>query len=170
MNLIRYVELSLLLILAVVSDIKFYKIKNKILLPFMMLGILTNFIASGINGLKFSLVGLFIPMVILIVLYALKMLGAGDIKLFCAIGSMMGLLFCLYIMAYSFIAGGAISLLIIILRKNGKERLKVLVEYFKACLICFTILPYSDFKETGDGGKFHFAIAIAVGTCLYIAI
>ena len=47
MNMMKYSELSLLLILAVVSDIKYYKIKNKILLPFIIIRNFDEFFRFG---------------------------------------------------------------------------------------------------------------------------
>jgi prepilin peptidase CpaA len=165
---IKYIELSILLILALISDIKLYKIKNKIILPFIIIGIMTNLLNSGINGFRESLIGIAVPVVVLIILYAVRMLGAGDIKLFGAIGSIMGYEFCLFTIVFSFIAGGVIASILIILRKNGRRRFSHLFEYIKACIVCFTLLPYSDFDDKSDGEKFHFAVAITLGTMIHV--
>ena len=144
---IKYIELSLLLILALISDIKLYKIKNIIILPFIIIGIMTNILNSGLYGFRNSLIGVAVPVVVLIILYALKMLGAGDIKLFGAIGSIMGYEFCLFTIVFSFIAGGVIACILILLRKNGRKRFSHFFEYIKACIVCFALLPYSDFDD-----------------------
>ncbi|WP_432663234.1 prepilin peptidase [Wukongibacter baidiensis] len=161
--ILKYVELALLLILALISDIKTYKIKNNIVYPFILIGLITNMYLEGLDGLVFAIKGMIIPIVILIIFFALRMLGAGDIKLFSAIGAIMGIDFALKAIIYSFLAGGAIALLLIILRRNGVERLKHLFIYLKNCLITFSLLPYTDFNDKSDGGKFRFAFAIVCG-------
>jgi len=76
---------------------------------------------DGVRGLLDSLLGIIVPFLLLIVLYALRMLGAGDVKLFSAIGAVLGVRAALWIMAYSFLAGGVIALIILIINRNGKE-------------------------------------------------
>ena len=110
-------EVSILLFLAVINDIKENKIKNKVILPFLLLGLITNFIMDGKIGVKNSLIAILIPFLTLFLFYVLGMLGAGDIKFFCAIGSIMGIEFIIYSMAYSFIIGGVIAIIIMLSRK-----------------------------------------------------
>ncbi len=164
--ILKYIELALLLILALISDIKTYKIKNNIVYPFIIIGFITNLYLGGLDGLISSFKGMMIPIIILIIFFVLRMLGAGDIKLFSAIGAIMGIEFVLISIIYSFLAGGAIALLLIILRRNGIERLKHLFMYLKSCIITFSLLPYADFNDKSDGGKFRFAFAVVCGVAI----
>lgn len=152
--------------LALISDAKTYKIKNTILYPFVLIGLATGFLSEGIDGVIRSLLAAVLPVLALIILYFLRMLGAGDIKLFSAIGAIMGIKFVLYAMAYSFLSGGVIALVIMGLRKNGLERLKHLLNYIKTCFITFSIHPYTDFENKTDGAKFPFSYAVACGTLI----
>lgn len=136
----------------------------------MFLGLVTNFIEGGAKGITESLFGIFLPFVLLILLFILRMLGAGDVKLFCAIGSIVRFRDILYVMAYSFLAGGVIAIIILLLRKNGKERFRHIATYFKYSLLTFKITPYTDFENKEDGGKFRFAYAIASGGIIYIVL
>lgn len=162
---IRYFELIILLILALISDIKTYKIKNMIVYPFIIIGIITNFYFNGLHGLFFSLKGMIVPVFLLIIFFILRMLGAGDIKLFSAIGSIMGVKFVIFTILYAFLAGGVIALLLMIVRKNGIKRFMYLFKYLKSCFITLSILPYTDFSDKSDKGKFRFAVAIVCGVC-----
>jgi prepilin peptidase CpaA len=148
------------------SDIETYKIKNIIVYPFIIIGIITNLYLDGIGGLFFSLKGVIIPIFLLNILFILRMLGAGDIKLFSAIGAIMGGKFVLYTILYSFLCGGFIALLLIIIRKNAMERFKELYIYLKNSFITSSILPYTDFKDKSDGGKFRFTMAVTCGICI----
>ena len=149
------------------DDIKSYKISNKITIPYILAGIIFNTTQEGFSGLWDSIFGIVAPFILLILFFALKMLGAGDIKLFCAIGSIMGVNFILYNLIYSFLCGGIIALIFMIARKNAYERFKYLLSYFKRCILSFNIYPYSN-KTTNDDSHFRFAYAIACGTIIQV--
>jgi prepilin peptidase CpaA len=161
---VKYLELSLLLLLALISDLRTYKIKNGIVYTAMLGGLATNFFLYGVRGLSVSFLGMLIPVAALFVLFAVSMLGAGDIKLFSAVGSIMGGRFAVYAMAYSFIAGGIAAIILILVRKNAAKRVRFLVSYFKSCFLTLSILPYSDFEDKTDGSKFHFSFAVLFGS------
>lgn len=94
------------------------------------------------------------------------MLGAGDIKLFSAIGSIMGVTFVLNTLIYSFLMGGVISLTLMLTRKNLKPRLLFLFAHIKGCILTQSIQPYPPFSEQSDMSKFKFSYAIACGTII----
>lgn len=166
LKLLVLLELVVLIVLSLISDIKKYKIKNRIVLPSIAAGIATNFLIHGTSGLKDSFAGTVIPVLVLFIFYALRMLGAGDIKLFSAIGAIMGMEFVLYSMAYSFLAGGVIALFILAINRNWKQRLIYFFNYFKACFLSNSLLKYSNFEEKNDKSKFPFAYAIACGVVI----
>lgn len=153
-----------LLLLSVISDIRLYKIKNIIIYSFITVGLLTNWLLCNRQGLMLSLWGMTVPVLCLMILYLLRVMGAGDIKLFCAIGSIMGADFAVNTIIYSFLAGGVGAILIILARNNGKERLVHLVNYVAACFLTRSFLPYCDFEDKHDNGIFHFAVSIAAGS------
>lgn len=161
--IVKYFELSIVIVLALISDIRTYKIKNSITLPFMIIGIVTNIYLNSLQGLFFSLKGIVAPILLLIIFFILRMLGAGDIKLFSSIGAIMGVKFVFYTIMYTFLTGGLLALLLMIIRKNGVERFKYLLRYIKSCFITSSILSYTDFNDKNDKGKFPFAAAIACG-------
>ena len=143
--IIKYIELFILLMLALISDIKTYKIKNNIVYPFIILGLLTCLYSNGLEGVKESFIGILLPILLLFLFYLLRMLGAGDIKLFSAIGAIMGSRFVLYTIIYSILSGGIISLGILIVRRNGRKRLAYLLRYLKVSFSTCTIMPYENF-------------------------
>ncbi len=168
--IIKYSLVIILITLSVVSDIKTYKIKNKVVFPFMIIGILLNTFFAGYEGAINALLGTIIPIFLLIILYALRMLGAGDIKLFSAIGAIIGYQNVLMNMAYSFLSGGVIALGIIYIHNNGMQRIHYLIQYFKTCFLTTSIQPYTDFQDKKDGTKFRFSFAIASGTLIMLII
>lgn len=166
----KLIVVTALLMLALVSDLRTYKIKNLITYSCMLLGLTTNLAREGFQGLVFSLQGIIIPAACLIILYMIRAIGAGDIKLLCAVGAVMGSGFALYATAYSFICGGFIASGIILIRRNGIARFKYLFTYIKSCLLSMEPLQYTNFKDKQDAGKFHFSIAVALGTAAAIII
>ena len=161
---LKLVVISVLLLLALASDLINYKIKNSITYSFMLAGLIANFVMEGSKGMIFSLQGIMLPAAALIILYIMRLIGAGDIKLLSAVGAVMGAGFVFYAMLYSFICGGVIASLVILIRRNGIERFKYLFSYIKSCIISMELLQYTDFKDMQSAGKFHFSIAIASGT------
>ncbi|HBW26945.1 MAG TPA: prepilin peptidase [Hungateiclostridium thermocellum] len=153
--------------MALVSDIRHYKIRNKLTFSFMFIGIVTNLVLDGVRGLLDSLLGIIVPFLLLIVLYALRMLGAGDVKLFSAIGAVLGVRAALWIMAYSFLAGGVIALIILIINRNGKERLMHLFNYLKTVFLTFSIQPYTNFEDKDGKAVFRMTYAITCGVMVF---
>ena len=103
---IKILICAVFLILINITDIKGFKIKNKVVLPTIIIGLIYGLIS---NSFLDSIYGLLIPLV-LFPLYALKMLGAGDVKALCAIGSVLGFKLSVMTMLLTFVSGGVIAL------------------------------------------------------------
>ncbi len=168
--LARYIVLGLLIVIAVAGDIRSYRVYNLPVAIGVVAGLVLNFTLIGFEGLAGSLLAAALPAILLFVLFALRMLGAGDIKLFCAIGAIMGVQFVLYTMAFSFLAGGVMALGIMLVRGNIKQRLKHIATYLEICFLTHSFMPYTDFGDKGDGAKFHFSLAIAAGCSVQILL
>lgn len=166
----KQASVLLLLLLALISDIKTCKIKNFITYGFMIAGLAINYKEKGIEGFVLSLQGIILPVVCLLILYIIKVIGAGDIKLFSAVGAVAGGGFVLYAIVFSFICGGFIASGIILARKNGLKRFKNLLLYVKSCLISMRLLQYEDPETAEETGRFRFSIAIASGTAAVLMV
>lgn len=168
--IVIYAELVLLAAAALISDIRTFKIKNHIIVVFIVAGLLTSFLLNGFPGLTQSIIAALLPVPLLIVLFALRMLGAGDIKLFCAVGAIAGIKFVLYSMAFSFVAGGIIAAVIMLVNKSFRQRGRYLAGYLQTCLLSGRLQPYTDFENKNDGTKFRFSYAVACGTVIVILL
>lgn len=167
--LIKGLLIMTFLFLAVISDIRTRKIKNRIVLAFILVGLLANLFENGWTGILDSLWGITFPVMVLFPLFLLKMLGAGDIKCFSAIGAIMGAEFVTYSMIYSFIAGGVIALIIMALNKNALQRFGYLISYLKVSLLTLSLSEYDNLQKSK--GAFRFTYAIFLGVILqYIKI
>ncbi len=82
--------LFILLVVAVATDLKSHRIPNLLLLPALSLALMLHAIDSGMAGLVTATGGLALGLAILMPLYAIGGMGAGDVKLLGVIGSLLG--------------------------------------------------------------------------------
>lgn len=72
----------LILLIAVIEDFRKYKISNRLIAFGLLCGLVCRFMWEGAAGLIYVLINLSIPVILLYLLFQLRVLGAGDIKLF----------------------------------------------------------------------------------------
>lgn len=85
-------------------------------------------------------------------------MGAGDIKLFAAIGSIMGPSFAVYSIVFSIYFGAVIAVFILIKNRSFSEKMRRLLCYFYYCFALKRLVPYS---HKGDyDSKFPLSLAV----------
>lgn len=163
-SLITPILLMMLSLAALYTDIKSFKIPNKLNLTFIIIGLLFN---SLMGNFKYSIIGLLFPM-ILFPLFALRMIGAGDIKLFCAIGSIVTFPNIINVMVYSIVLNGVIAVILLIIRKEFKIFSK-LFNWLKLCVFSHNIMPYQTLDNRSKTA-FRYAYGILLGCVVYIIV
>lgn len=156
---------SLLLAVSVLTDLKAYKIKNAILLPGLVAGILYQGFTNGAKGIGLGVLSMLIPFCILYPFYLLKTFGAGDIKLMSCVSMFMLPMESVRFFIVTFFVGGALAVIKMILSKNGRERLQYLFQYMKNCFLFRKLLPYQEHLPQQQDSKkmvIHFSIPIAI--------
>lgn len=171
--------MGLLLLASVWTDVKECRIPNQFVLSGLALGILFNTVlpeglgfASSLPGglgLWSALAGAAIGLAVMLPLYLLRAMGAGDVKLMAMAGAFLGPEDVIGAVLCSFITGGVLSLgyawKIGVLR-HTLQNIKFIV-YSSAVKIAGGNTPLlDDAPETA--GKFPYAVAIAVGTLGYL--
>lgn len=81
--------LAVLCLAATADDLKRRKIGNRITMPAMLAGLAASTLASGWTGMLHSAIGLCLPL-LLLPLWINGWMGAGDVKLMMATGSLLG--------------------------------------------------------------------------------
>ena len=155
------------IILALYYDVQTLKIKNKITVSYLVLGLILNTLLSGSQGLVFGLMGMIIGLLSLFWLYLLGGVGAGDVKLFAAIGAIMGKSYIIDLAIYSSICAGIVGICAMIyyrkLQKSFKNIFSILLS-----IILFkspkTVANYA--KETSL--KIPYMIAVLPGAVLEV--
>ena len=74
---------------AMIMDIRTAKVDNGWIIFSMSVGLFVCIWQKNITGIGFFIMGSVMPL-FLMILFAFGMIGAGDIKLFCALGAIMG--------------------------------------------------------------------------------
>ena len=71
-------------------DVRYRRIPNVFVLATLISGLVINFLAGGFNGLWSSVGGCLLAFGMMLVLHVFGAMGAGDVKLFAAVGSVVG--------------------------------------------------------------------------------
>jgi len=108
-RLILPVAISVILI-AVYTDCRWRTIKNVVTFPGIILGLLLHTLGQGWAGLVFSGVGLLAGVGLMLIPFTLGQMGAGDVKLMGALGSLLGGYEILNVFLYTTVAGGFLAL------------------------------------------------------------
>ena len=151
-------------ILACYYDGRSRIIPNKLTAALMAAGLVTNVVFSGWQGLLFSLAGFAAGLLILFVPFCLGGIGAGDVKLLAAIGSLLGTAFAADSFLYGAIIGGVWAVVVLIRQKSLIQSLKV-AGYRLAILASgqkITAPPLHTFSS-GNNWGFPYGIAISLG-------
>lgn len=114
---------------AVVTDLKTGKIPNWLILIGLALGMICQVMEKGIIGFLLFAGGTGVPVLLFGLLYYFRMIGAGDIKLLCAMGGFTGPAGSLYCIFLTVLWGGFISLGIMLYRRNLVQRMEVFFRY-----------------------------------------
>lgn len=109
------------------SDLKTRKIPNYLTLSAALAGLAYNLIIYGWGGLADGALGLLLGFGFLILPYILGGMGAGDVKALAALGAWLGPAGTLCLFCYMAIAGGFMSLAVLVWRRQLWQRLLNLV-------------------------------------------
>lgn len=162
----KIVLLIVCLTLALYYDLKEQKVKNFITLPMALAGVLLNAMEQGTAGLLWSLKGWMVPMLMLIVLYYINVMGAGDIKLYGSIGAVMGLPFVAYSFVYSIYFGALFALIVLARRRCFVVKMKQILCYLGTLLLTRRLSIYSE--KNNKSSKFVFTTAIVPGALVHL--
>ena len=179
--LINKFVLLLLLALSVRLDIVERRIPNKLTIPVILWGIVTAGIFSGFNGILFSISGFLVGLAVFFIPFAMGGLGAGDVKLMAAVGSLLGWKLTVYSALLTAITGGIIVIGYTIY--TGKFVVMITnmgIHFIKWILYIIYLATHSDgvdrrYKSLSvlrvDEEKTYipYGVAIAVGTLIVLA-
>lgn len=113
---------GILLVAAFTIDIQTRKIPNYVTVTVMLVGIFGHWATEGWQGLLFSGFGVMGGFGMMLVLFLIQAVGAGDVKLFAGMGACMGVSFTWETFVYAILYGGFIAAGILLLGGRGRWR------------------------------------------------
>jgi len=113
-KLIETAAIGLLIGLALYTDIRRQLIPNRLIICFLLGGIVYQLAWHGVPALWPALTGLLCGFIPLFLIYILKGIGAGDVKLFAVVGLWSGALPVLQLTMYSILYAGLIGIVLLV--------------------------------------------------------
>ena len=153
------IALAVLLLVAAVCDIRAHRIPNALSVFGLALGLLWHGCRGGGSGLLWSLEGIALACLALLP-YAAGALGAGDVKLFGAVGALMGPTFLLWTLLGTIFVGALLAVLYAL--RRGVLRETLLNAAFGVHLLRARA-GVSVLASTSKAGRMPLAPAIALG-------
>lgn len=164
--------LLLIVIPAAVFDLRSRRIPNWLCLTGLVLGFLLNLFLFGLGGLKVAGLGFALGFGIYLALYLIHAMGAGDVKLMGAVGSIVGPGNWFAIFVFSAVLGGIFGLLLLVAKGRLRRGLWN-VTYILRELSNFRA-PYLTHEELDVNSpkalRLPHGLTIAVGSVVYLVI
>ncbi len=143
-------------------DVRTCRISNRLIISGLLLGLLIQIQEYGVWGIGIFLVNVSIPVILLYLLFLMRALGAGDIKLFSVISSIWNLKIMCIAIAAGFLAAAFVSLCKLIYHRNLFSRLSIFWGYLCQTLISGKIEKYPR-ESDGKQNLIHFSVAVLIG-------
>jgi prepilin peptidase CpaA len=158
-----------LVIAAAIYDLAARRIPNGISLAGLAVGLALNGYFAGWPGLGSSLLGGLLGAAIFLGLYVAGGMGAGDVKLFAAVGAMVGPQPLLLIFVLTGLAGGMAALALIVVRGRAGEKLRSTLALAGSMLR----LNWNEVSSSSDRGVpgaicLPYGAVVAVGTLVFL--
>lgn len=150
---------------AVIMDLRMAQVENGWILFSMIVAFFWRIMQEGMEGIPDFALGMLLPLVILGGLFFFRMLGPGDIKLFCALGCVMGPAAIGKCIVSSFVLGAVISLAILIFCGSFLTRICYLIRYFLTFFRTGEATPY--YRKGMALENFHFTVPVFMSVMLY---
>ena len=161
------IVLTSVLTVAVIADIRFYRIPNWLTFPSMLFGICYHTYANGFHGFVLCMAGLFLGICVFVPFYIAAGMGAGDVKLMGVVGVFLGPGGVFAAFLATAVVGGLYA--IILLKLNGL--LKETIIRYRVMLTTLLISRRIDYIPPEKGAKKPFmayGVAIAIGTLVVV--
>jgi prepilin peptidase CpaA len=149
------------------TDVRSGRIPNRLTLTGLGLGLALSVISGGIHGLPLSAVGALVTALVPLLLFRFRAMGGGDVKLFAAIGAIVGAGAGIEIQMAAFVFGALQGMAVWL--KNGRLRRGL-------GQVARFIVPPLFFKTRTDAGaiaakatEIRFGPAILTATALVVA-
>ncbi|HEV7815807.1 MAG TPA: prepilin peptidase [Janthinobacterium sp.] len=164
------VALICFVLLAAVTDLASRKISNVLVLSGLLSALVLRLQAGADASLPAWLGGMLTGFFVLLPLYLMRGMAAGDVKLMAMVGSFTGPLLALQICFATFLIGGVMALLIVLVKRRLRDALhnmQFLLSHVLLRAIGIPVVPMALTPGSSVGGM-PYGLAIALGTLLLL--
>jgi prepilin peptidase CpaA len=163
------VVLGLAIVLALIAgwtDWRSRRIPNWLTVPGLLVGIAVNFLAGGWLGLKASLLGAGLGLLVLLPFVLLRSLGAGDWKLAGALGAFIGWHDMPDLLMGSVLVAGVMALVLVIYKRRFMQTVRNIGRLLGSMLTLHMPGPEVSL-DNPQSLKVPYGVALAFTTLLY---
>lgn len=170
--LVSEIVLAALVVVASIYDIRFRRIPNWLVVTGFFLGLALNLFFFRVDGLIVSLLGALLAFAVYLPFFALRAMGAGDVKLMIAIGAFVGARNWLILFLMTAILGGILAICLLSIRGG-------LIRTFKNVLFILGELVRLRMPYQGDPAldighpravTLPHGVSIALGTMVFLLL
>ena len=157
-----------LAVIIIYNDVRYRRIPNPYVLATLVSGLTLNLVVGGLQGGLNSIGGCVLAFILMFILHVFGAMGAGDVKLFAAIGSVIGVQLVLPTFVVVILTGGLLALITTL--RSGVFRTTM----FRVLQILVGLLPgwqMPKFSVPADRRlTIPYGAAITIGAIIAIAI
>ena len=164
-----YLSHLVLLVLIVISsytDLKFRKIYNRHTIPSLLVGMFLATLVNFPGGLWNAILASLVAFTVFFVMFALGIMGGGDVKLVAAVGALIGYPCILDALFWGIMCGGVYAILSLLKRKALVSTLKQIFIFIWNLFIWRIVTP-PNLKESK---KIPYGLCIASGTIIALVM
>lgn len=170
----RMAMLVVLLVTAAVIDYRTHRIPNSLVLVGMVFGVIYNMLVPPFPHASYwwPVEGLGLGLFAFLPLYALGVMGAGDVKLMAMVGAIVGPVDVVWALFYTMIVGGLLSIALVVSRGTVRRLLANFTALFQLTYLDAVegVRPNLRIGADASAGKLPYGVAIAIGTVGYLLL
>jgi prepilin peptidase CpaA len=148
------------------TDWRWRRIPNWLTVPGLVAGIAANAAISGLSGVRTSLLGAGLGLLLLLPFVLLRSLGAGDWKLAGALGAIVGPGALLDLLMGSIFVAGIMAILLVIYKRRFKETFRNIGRMLRS-LLTFHMPGAEVSLDNPQSLKIPYGVALALTTLLF---
>ncbi|HYR75682.1 MAG TPA: A24 family peptidase [Pyrinomonadaceae bacterium] len=121
------------------TDVRYRRIPNRLVLATLIGGLIVNTVFGGWNGLLVSLGGSALAFGLMLMLHVFATMGAGDVKLFAAVGAIVGISHVLPTLMIVALTGGVLAVCKMIYARRVVTTMAGVLQFFYGLLPGHTV-------------------------------
>ena len=121
-------------LLIIYMDVRYRRIPNKLVLVTLLGGLTLNTFFDGTHGLIVSLGGFALAFAVMFFFHAFGTMGAGDVKLFAAVGAIVGVSLVLPTLVVVALTGGVMAIFKMVYSGRAKATMFGVMQFFYGLL------------------------------------